>query len=132
MRVTLASTSQHRGSWMVSLHGHWGNVSHRVWRGFVWPEPGCGSDLLWFTGVCAQVLLHTAGCDVIFPTCRCALDADAFAKHSLAHVMKDQLEQGGPRERYLAGGSGWELAGVFLKWRTRGKQDESGHLRDYW
>ena len=36
---------------------------------------------------------------------RCALDPDAFAKHSLAHVMKDQLTSGDARERYLAGKS---------------------------
>lgn len=34
---------------------------------------------------------------------RCALDSDAFARHSLAHLMKDQLDSGDPRERYLAG-----------------------------
>ncbi|GAX77605.1 hypothetical protein CEUSTIGMA_g5049.t1 [Chlamydomonas eustigma] len=34
---------------------------------------------------------------------RCALDADAFAKHSLAHVIKDQLSSDDARERYLAG-----------------------------
>lgn len=44
---------------------------------------------------------------------RCGTDADAFAKHSLAHVLKEQLQQGGPRERYLAGaramyGLGWQ------------------------
>uniref|UniRef100_A0A7R9YWT5 Uncharacterized protein n=1 Tax=Chlamydomonas euryale TaxID=1486919 RepID=A0A7R9YWT5_9CHLO len=34
---------------------------------------------------------------------QCSLDADAFAKHSLAHVLKDQLGGGDVRERYLAG-----------------------------
>lgn len=34
---------------------------------------------------------------------RCGTDADAFAKHSLAHVLTEQLQQGGARERYLAG-----------------------------
>ena len=34
---------------------------------------------------------------------RCALDPDAFAKHSLAHIMKEQLATGHARERYLAG-----------------------------
>ena len=34
---------------------------------------------------------------------RCSLDSEAFARHSLAHLMKDQLDSGDPRERYLAG-----------------------------
>ena len=34
---------------------------------------------------------------------RCALDSEAFARHSLAHLMKDQIDSGDPRERYLAG-----------------------------
>ena len=41
---------------------------------------------------------------------RCALDPDAFAKHSLAHIMKDQLATGDARERYLAGEGLRELA----------------------
>ena len=66
---------------------------------------------------------------------RCALDPDAFAKHSLAHVMKDQLETGDARERYLAGerqgggrGGRGTRGSVTLQVRGRGEEHCLAHV----